>query len=91
MTPEPITPTPRLTDHARERCAEMGISTKVAKVIFRRAVVRRPGNPDSDCMVAVSDTYPDYAVVYFEADNGPVIATVLYRDPEVTSRPEAVA
>lgn len=91
MTPKPITPTPRLTDHARDRCVEMGISTKVAKVIFRHAVIRRPGNSGSECMVAVSDVYPDYAVVYFMADNGPVIATVLYRDPDVTSRPGAVA
>lgn len=69
-------PTPRLTKHARERCAEMGISTKVAKHIYRHADVRIPGNRDTGCLVARSDAYPDYRVVYCETADGPLIVTV---------------
>ena len=45
-------PTPVLCEHARERCAEMGISTKVAKRIVREAAVVRPGMAHSDRLVA---------------------------------------
>ena len=71
-------PTPVLCEHARERCAEMGISTKVAKRIVREAAVVRPGMAHSDRLVAVSDTYPAYAVVYVPGEPD-LIVTVLFR------------
>lgn len=73
--------TPRLTRHARERCAEMGISTKVAKEIVLHADLTRPclGNPD--CAIARSDRHPGYAVVYNPHQEAPrpVIVTVLFQ------------
>lgn len=68
--------TPRLSRHARERCAEMGISTKVAKEIVRHPDVDRPGKPGSDRRVAVSDLHPGYAVVYAPHDPPEVISVV---------------
>lgn len=70
--------TPRLTQHARERCAEMGISTKVAKRIVQHADVVRPDYPGSDRMISVSDAYPDYIVVHDQQDP-PIIITVSFR------------
>lgn len=79
----PIRPTPILSDHARERCAEMQISTKVAKAIYRHADVIRPGRPairdDIPRQIAHSDLYPDYTVVFVETSEGPVIITVLFK------------
>lgn len=77
-------PTPFLTRHARERCAEMGISTKVAKRIVQHPDIIRPGNNGTACLVAVSDRYPEYAVVYDpEAFR---IVTVVFRTAEVYVR-----
>lgn len=75
--------TPRLTHHARERCAEMEISTKVAKRIIQNADCVRPGKPGSNAFVATSDEHPDYAVVFFrgEDDDIPVVSTVVFRTP----------
>lgn len=73
--------TPTLTEHARERCIEMGISTKVAKFIVLNASVRRPGRAGSDALIATCDTYPDYAVVY-APEQPPLIITVVFRTTE---------
>lgn len=78
--------TPRLTDHARARCAEMGISTKVAKAIVRHADIRRPAKPDEPGIAATSRRHPDYAVVYVERADGPVIVTVLFNTREFYAR-----
>lgn len=51
--------TPRLTDHARKRCAEMGISTKIAKRVIQHADLTRPGYKGTDAQVATSRAYPD--------------------------------
>lgn len=72
-------PTPILTTHARERCAEMQISTKVPKQIVRHADMVRPGKPGDPAMMATSDRYPDYAVV-FSPGEPEVIVTVLFRE-----------
>jgi hypothetical protein len=71
--------TPRLTLHARHRCAEMGISTKVAKRIVQDASVTRPCNVGvkTHCRIMVSDAYPDYAVVYDPILG--IVVTVLFR------------
>lgn len=80
--------TPVLTEHARQRCAEMGISTKVAKRIVQYAdVVRHSDVGSGQCSVAVSDRHPEYVVVFDAHEDPAVIVTVLYRDPNVTSRP----
>jgi hypothetical protein len=71
--------TPRLTQHARERCAEMEISTKVAKHIVKHADIVRPGRPGTNRMVSVSDLHPEYIVVH-TTDEPPVIITVSFRN-----------
>lgn len=78
------TQTPRVSVHARERCAEMGISTKVAKHIVRHPSIDRPGNTWTGCRVAVSDLHPEYAVVY--DPECCVIVTVLFRTTERYAR-----
>lgn len=76
--------TPRISQHARERCAEMGISTKIAKQIIRRPDLIRPsrsvGGSEKGLVMVTSDRYPEYAVVYCPADE--VVVTVLFRTCE---------
>lgn len=74
-------PTPVLTRHARERCAEMEISTKVAKAIVRDPDLVRPGNSGTGCVFATSERYPRYAVVY-EPGDPHVIVSVVFRTTE---------
>lgn len=76
--------TPVLTSHARDRCVEMGISTKVAKAIVVAPDITRPSPSDRhpEAMMAVSDVVPEYAVIYKPnaAHNGAdLILTVLFR------------
>jgi hypothetical protein len=73
--------TPRLTLHARERCAEMGISTKRAKRVVkeRRLVYISNLDHDNDAFVVMSDD-PDICVVWKEHTN--LILTVLPRTQE---------
>lgn len=80
--------TPRLTEHARRRCREMEISTKVAKQIVRAPDVTRPcchGPGPHDAMVATCDRHREYAVVFLPARcvsnpaATPLIVTVLFR------------
>lgn len=54
--------TPKMTKHAVQRCAEMGISTKVAKRIVRNPSITHAAREGR--MVATSVDHPDYAVVY---------------------------
>lgn len=70
--------TPTMSCHARERCAEMGISTKVAKRIVQHADMVHPGNVGTGCLVARSDAYPDYIVV-FSPTEPPTVVTVAFR------------
>lgn len=77
--------TPVLSKHARERCAEMGISTKIAKRIVQNArVTYRGTNSKSDTgRVALCPDYPDYAVVFAEdGKGGTIIITVLFNTPD---------
>lgn len=75
--------TPRMTEHARERCAQMGISTKVAKRIYQHAdVVRTASHAEAGQQVATWDGEPDYAVLFGHCLRGseiPVIITVFFR------------
>lgn len=81
-------PTPVMSKHARERCAEMGISTKVAKRIWRRpTLMTYPGNPGSGATVAVSREWPEYMVVGVERDDEPdLIVSIMFRSPKVYVR-----
>jgi hypothetical protein len=83
-------PTPRMSDHALQRCREMGISTKVAKAIVRHAtlVYQSRAEHGESAWVATSKEYPLYAVPYAVHGNVKVILTVLYNGVEFT-RPEA--
>lgn len=76
----PDRPTPRLTDHARERCVEMAVRTKVVKSILRDPDLDVPSSDRyPGFRVATSRSHPDYAVPYFVADDGvPVAVTVLF-------------
>ena len=73
--------TPTLTHHARVRCREMGISTKVAKAIVKHADVVQQSSYGPEYRVAKCDRHPDYAVVYAEQPDGapPAIVTVIFR------------
>lgn len=72
--------TPQMTNHARERCAEMKISTKVAKRIVRLADTCYPGHFTSKGELAWMCQYngePRYTVVTSEKKDW--VLTVLFR------------
>lgn len=73
--------TPRLTEHARERCAEMGLTTKRAKRVVQNPDVVYPGRrgegADPDAYIALSDEDTEIAVV-FVPEEPPRIITVLW-------------
>lgn len=76
-----------MSRHARQRCEEMGISTKVAKRIIQRPNLRRPGNPGTEAVVATSYEYPGYAVVFVEPPEQPaLVVTVLFDTREFSAR-----
>lgn len=69
--------TPRMTVHARDRCREMGISTKVAKRMVQDPSITHTTRDGR--MIATCDAYPDYAVVYaVSEDRTHWIITVLF-------------
>lgn len=73
---------PVMSHHARERCAEMGISTKVAKAIAKNPTLTYGGRPGTDSMVHLSEAHPEYAVVVGQPRSPggpPVVVTVLFR------------
>jgi hypothetical protein len=78
-----------MTKHARERCEEMKISTKVAKAIIRNAEVTyaakcRDGNK---AMIALWSGEPRYAVVFNpDQDTSPVVLTVIFNSPDYYER-----
>lgn len=71
--------TPRLTRHARQRCAELGIGTKRVKRIVRHPSSTYPSQRghDNNGVVLISALDPDYAVVVDLTAN--VVLTVLPR------------
>lgn len=71
--------TPRLTQHARDRCEEMRVSTKVAKNIVREHTVAWTNAEGRT--VATSDRHPEVTVVYAEG-SPPTVLTVLWRTAE---------
>lgn len=66
--------TPRLSQHARERCEQMGIKTKRAKRVVMERNISYQGPHPNDGIVCQSDD-PDIAVVWDPVHN--VIITVL--------------
>lgn len=68
-------PTPRMSEHARQRCRDMGISTKVAKRIVQHPAITHCAKEGR--VLVTSDKHPEYAVVYAPSDP-PVIVTVLF-------------
>lgn len=78
--------TPRLSEHARLRCAQMGVPTKTVKRIV--------ANPDltydsHGCyQVATAALDPRLRVVYRCGETAPLIVTVLWRTQDTYTRPD---
>jgi hypothetical protein len=75
--------TARLTDHARLRCAQMGIGTKRAKRVVAHRL-QTYTDPVRNGLLVTSDD-PDIAVVWDPRTN--LILTVLWRTQDVYERP----
>lgn len=76
--------TPRLTEHARQRCREMDVRTKRVKAVVREPAMTYPGNHRGET-IAVGD---GLAIAYVEDDDGqPHVLTVMYHGIEFV-RPE---
>lgn len=74
-------PTPLLTNHARKRCAQYGIPTKVIKRIVRDPDMTRPANSPNrppGARIARCDEHPEYTVVYNMDGDQPVVITILF-------------
>jgi hypothetical protein len=77
-------PTPRLTEHARERCRQMQIGTKTVKQIIRNPSVIRDAVSGQTCapedhrVIVSSVRFPDYQVVYCPTKM--LVVTVRYTD-----------
>jgi hypothetical protein len=72
--------TPRLSDHARQRCAEMGVATKRAKRVLQDPVVVLPaglGHPEHYRRATGED--PEIFIVFDPTPEVPVIVTVQWR------------
>ncbi len=69
--------TPRLTRHARERCAELGISTKRAKRVVQHRTGSYPSAPghDNNGIVVTSATETEIAVVW-DPDTNQILTVV---------------
>lgn len=80
--------TPVLTDHARQRCAEMGISTKVAKRVVQHPsmVYPAPLSHPPDRWMMHGHKHPEFLVIT-NHDRTEII-TVLWKSEENLSREE---
>jgi predicted transcriptional regulator len=79
--------TPVMSKHARERCAEMEISTKVAKRIWRFWSVKRGMHDQAEGKLMVTSAEePDYAVIVDTRHEVPIIVTVLFNERDVYVR-----
>jgi hypothetical protein len=80
--------TPRFTKHARQRCVEMGLTTKAVKRIYRSALIDYPGpiKHGEGNRIKVGD---GIAIAYKIDETGsPMVCTVLYAGTEFV-RPTA--
>lgn len=84
--------TPRLSEHARQRCVEMGVRTARVKAILRNPdmtwVGNAPGHPPGRSF-AWSAADPDIAVYFALHDGVPVAITVVPRTYETYVRTTA--
>jgi hypothetical protein len=78
--------TPVMSRHARERCAEMEISTKVAKRIWRFWSVKRGMHDQPGRLMVTSAEEPAYVVVVDTRPEVPIIVTVLFNEKDVYVR-----
>lgn len=82
-------PTPVLSQHARDRCAEMEISTKVAKRIVQHAELCYPGMPawssGADTVIYRWKGEPRYVVCCVQGDPD-VVISVLFNTPDFYER-----
>ena len=84
--------TPVLTSHARERCAEMGITTELVKRIIQSADVAYPGRPSAQgpTTIVLSKDYPEYCAVVagdrLVSAGEAVVVTVLFNTTEYYQR-----
>lgn len=77
----------RLTKHALERMAEMGATAGDVEEILDNPSTTRPsrsygGGRMSAGTLAVSDSHPDWAVIYKVEDELKVVLTVVFRTDE---------
>ena len=77
-------PTPIMTEHARQRAAEMGYCTKRIKNMLRNPSISHVTWDGRK--IAMSVTEPDIAVVYAENGNQLIAITVLWRSAESYDR-----
>lgn len=77
--------TPRLTEHARQRCAEMGVGTKRAKRVVRSPDVCYPGTHQGELVCYRDDD--SIACAFVETDGRRVILTVLWKGVEFVRPP----
>jgi hypothetical protein len=78
--PTRLSATPSLSGHARRRCVEMAISTKVPKRIVQDPCrVSYPGGRGSDRLIIFSPSEPRFAVVVSANESRWTIVTVLFR------------
>ena len=84
--------TPVLTNHARERCAEMGITTETVKRIVQAADVCYPGtaSPKGPTTIVMAKDYPQYCVVVagdrLASAGEAVVVTVLFNSTQFYER-----
>jgi len=80
--------TPVMSHHTRERCAEMGISTKVAKRIWRTRMLTRPAAGPGERIMVLSPEHPEYAVIIAlhpdppVQDDRPLVVSIVFNCDE---------
>lgn len=70
------------TQHARDRCAEMGISTKIGKRIWRNQCMTYPVTDTSwgtQATMVLSEVEPRYSLVVVITDEQAIAVTVAFR------------
>lgn len=72
-------PTPKLTQHARERCEEMGLNTKQAKRVVQDPEITYEGNHCGETIAISGDLAVPFVV---QEDGVPRILTVLWHGIE---------
>jgi len=81
-------PTPRMTQHARDRCREMGVKAKRAKAVVRKAEINRPTMDSDGRKGRVQASWsgdPEICVIYEPAEP-PIIVTVIWNTGKKTTR-----